>query len=108
MVFVLLHSCKGNVRSIFKYNANLSLNYAIKTYQKNLDYIHRLEDFPYIGRYVPEILDNRYRERIYKDYRIIYFIHERLNTIFFQLVFNARQDFKSFYKLRKKDLLINF
>ena len=38
--------------------------------------VERLESSPEIGRVVPEIRNNRFRELIYRNYRIIYHIEK--------------------------------
>ena len=63
-----------------------------------------VEDSPYIGRYIPEIEDKRFRELIYKKtrhsiYRIMYYISEKSNTIYVFNIMNCKQDF---YRILKR------
>ena len=43
--------------------------------------VERLESSPEIGRVVPEIRNNRFRELIYRNYRIIYHIEKKQISI---------------------------
>ena len=99
MQVILTHRARNDLLNLFDYNTKISINYAIKTNNKILSYIEELKYFPYIGRYVPEIQDKFFRERIYKNFRIIYFISEKENTIFIRYIFNARQDKRIFFDL---------
>ena len=59
--------------------------------------IENLKRFPYLGRYVPELAEKRYRELIYQNYRIIYEVSSKEDTIFIHFIIHSRRDFKSFY-----------
>lgn len=63
---------KEELDEIFKYASKLSKNYLIKCKKGISQYIDTLKYFPYIGRYVYEISNKEYRERIYTNYRIVY------------------------------------
>lgn len=89
---------------IFYYNAQYSAKNAIDTDIMITQYIQDLEDSSHIGRYIPEIADNRFREIIYRKtresgYRIMYFISEKRNTIFVFNIINSKQDFIRILKL---------
>lgn len=89
---------------IFYYNSRYSVKNAIETDINIMQYIQELEDSPHIGRYIPEIADNRFREIIYRKtresgYRIMYFISEKRNTIFVFNIINSKQDFIRILKL---------
>lgn len=103
MKIILTNKARKDINDIFDYIANYSIKAAIKTNKNIRSYIEQLEKLPYIGRYVPEIPNKQYRERICKNYRIIYFISQKDNTIYILYIFNARQDVKSFYNLHIKD-----
>lgn len=61
--------------------------------------IYELGNSPYLGRYVPELLDKHFREIIYKSYRIVYDISKASNTVFYiHFVVHGKRNFKSFYK----------
>ncbi len=89
---------------IFYYNARYSIRNAIETDIDISQYIHNLEDSPYIGRYIPEMSDKSFREIIYRKtrhsgYRIMYYISEKSNTIYVFNIMNSKQDFIRILKL---------
>ena len=104
MKVIVTKKAKSNLLDLFDYNAQISLNYAIRIDKKIRSYIDELQDLPYIGRYVPEISDKYYRERICEKYRIIYFISEKDNIIFIRNIFNAKQDKKRFLEVHKSEI----
>jgi len=57
--------------------------------EKILSTIKRLEDFPFIGRIVPEINRQEIRELIYRDYRIIYKCKDN-NVIILTVIHGSR------------------
>lgn len=50
--------------------------YATVFVQKVIEQVERLEEFPMIGRVVPEYSNESIRELLYRDYRIIYEIFD--------------------------------
>jgi plasmid stabilization system protein ParE len=95
---------KQQLVDIYYYNYQYSLKNAIETNRNIMERIDSLEDSPYIGRYISEMLDNRFREIIYRktrhsEYRIMYYISEKNNTIYVLNIINSRQDFKRILKL---------
>lgn len=104
MNVIITNRAREDLIEIFDYNSGKSIKFAIETDKKIRSYIKDLEIFPYVGRYVPEIPNKRYRERIYKKYRIIYYISEKNKTIYIQYILNSRQNIKRFLKLHIKDL----
>lgn len=72
--------------------------------KKIRSYIEDLQYSPYIGRYVPELSDRHYRERICEKYRIIYYISEKNNTVFIRYIFCGRQNSNLFFKVHEKEL----
>ena len=76
----------------------------IRIDKKIRSYINELKHYPYIGRYVPEIPDKCYRERICEKYRIIYLISEKYKTIFIRYIFNAKQDKSAFLENHKIEI----
>ena len=104
MKVIVENSANLSMNNIFYYNLRYSLNNAIGTDDNIRFYINDLVDFPYTGRYVPEVSDKHFREIIYKktrqsSYRIIYYISEFSDTIYVLNVFNSKQDFNKFLKL---------
>ena len=89
---------------IYYYNYQYSLKNAIETNKNIMAHIDNLEYSPYIGRYIPEMSDKRFREIIYRKtrhsgYRIMYYISEKSNTIYVFNIMNSKQDFIRILKL---------
>lgn len=89
---------------IFYYNSQYSLKNSIETDICISQHIHSLKDSPYIGRYIPEMSDKRFREIIYRKtrhsgYRIMYYISEKSSTIYIFNIMNSKQDFMRILKL---------
>ena len=103
MKVIVTQRAKRNLLDVFDYNANISLNYAIRIDEKIRSYIEDLQYSPYIGKYVPEISDKHYRERICEKFRIIYFISEKENTIFIRYILSSRQDKRTFFEVHKTE-----
>ncbi len=104
MRVVIEDLAKENLINIYYYNAQYSLKSAIETNKNILNYIHSLESSTYIGRYIPEILDNCFQELIYRKnrrtgYRIMYYISEKNNTIYVFNIINCKQNFNQILKL---------
>lgn len=104
MKVIVTQKAKHNLLDLFDYNANISLNYAIRIDKKLRSYIEDLQYSPYIGRYVSEISDKHYRERICEKYRIIYYISEKEKIIFIRYIFCSRQDKTTFFELHKDEI----
>ncbi len=104
MKVIVDDSAKENILNIFSYNLRYSIKNAIETNVDVQMHINHLADFPYTGRYVPEIKDKHFREIIYKKtrqscYRIIYYTSEMSDTVYILNVLNSKQDFNKFLKL---------
>ncbi len=104
MKVIVTRRAKNNLLDLFNYNANISLNYAIKIDKKIRSYIEDLQYYPYIGKYVPELSDKQYRERTCENYRIIYYVLDKNNTIYIRYIFSTRQDKRTFFEFHKKEL----
>ncbi len=104
MKVIVTQRAKNDRLELFDYNSKISLNYAIRIDKKIHSYIKDLNTTPYIGRYVPEISDKHYRERICENYRIIYLVSEKHNTIFIRYIFNAKQDKTTFFEVHKNEI----
>lgn len=108
------NKAQNHLRSIAEFSAKISINYSNRViqdiYSNIYSNIYKLKDYPYIGRYVPEIQSSHYRERIYKNYRIIYVVSEKYNTIFIRYIFSSRQDKVTFFEVHKKEIFdfLNF
>ena len=104
MNVVVDNLAKQSLIDIYYYNYQYSFRNAIETNRNILFRIHDLENSPYIGRYIPEMSDKRFREIIYKSsrhsgYRIMYYISENTDTIYIFKVLNSKQDFNRILKL---------
>lgn len=104
MQVIVTQRAKNDLLELFDYNAKRSLNYAIRIDKKIRSYIEELRYSPYIGRYVPEISNKYYRERICEKFRIIYFISEKENIVFIRYIFNSRQDKRTFFDVHKSEI----
>lgn len=98
MRVILSNEAKQDLDGIFEYIANDSEKYAIQTHKNIRLYIHSLRISPYIGRYVPELVDKNFREIIYKSYRIVYEVSEDINIVYIHFIIHRKTNFKSFYK----------
>ena len=104
MEVILESMAKECLDNIFYYNCQYSLANAIETDININDLIFDLENSPYLGRYIPEMSDKRFREIIYRKsrhsgYRIMYYISEKRDTIYVFNIINSKQDFKRILKL---------
>ena len=95
---------KQQLIDIYYYNYNYSIKNAIETNENILEHIDMLEYSPYIGRYIQEMSDERFREIIYRKtrnstYRIMYYISEKNNTIYVFNIINSKQNFYRILKL---------
>lgn len=104
MQIIISNDVKSAITDIFNYSLGISYKYASRTVNKIYEAIYDLQESPYIGRYVPEIQDKHYRERICEKYRIIYLISEEHNSIFIRYIFNIRQDKTTFFKVHKNEI----
>lgn len=94
-----------NIENIAEFSLKISTNYANKVITEIYSTIDSIQDAPYIGRYVPELSDKNYRERICRNYRIIYLVSEKHNTIFIRYIISGKQNSKIFFEVHKKELI---
>ena len=104
MEIQLENLAKQQLINIYYYNLQYSLKNAMETNNNIILLIHNLESFPYVGRYIPEVPDKRFREILYKrnkhsGYRIMYYVSENNNTIYIFNIINSKQNFKHILKL---------
>lgn len=104
MKIIISDDVKFAITDIFNYTLNISSKYARKTVDNIYETIFNIKDAPYIGRYVPELSNKHFRECIYKDYRIIYYVSETNQTIYIQYIFCGRQNSKLFFEVHKNEL----
>jgi toxin ParE1/3/4 len=62
----------SNLEDTCEYIAKDSEHYAALFAKKIISLVKNIPQFPKAGRIVPEYTDENLRERIYKDYRIVY------------------------------------
>lgn len=94
----------NNILSITKFTSKISTNYANKIINNIYSTINSIKEVPYIGRYVPELLNKHYRERICGNYRIIYLISEKHNTIFIRYILSGKQNSYLFFEIHKQEI----
>ena len=76
MQVLMSNEAHEDIDSIFEYISRDSIKYANETSENIYSRIYELENAPYLGRYVPELLDKHFRElisyapAIYKHLRI--------------------------------------
>ena len=104
MQIIISDDVKSAITDIFNYSYNISANYASRIVNKIYDAIYDLQNSPYIGRYVSELSDKHYRERICENYRIIYLVSEKHNTIFIRYIISGKQNSNLFFKVHKKEI----
>ena len=83
---------------IFEYISRDSTKYANKTIEHIYSLINELESSPYLGRIVPELPEESFRELIYKSYRIVYEILKNSNIIYIHFIVHKKRNFNLFYK----------
>ena len=103
MKLIIQDTAHDSLDNLFEYLANYSIRNAIETIDRIYEHIYHLKYSPYIGRYVPKIPDNHFKELIYRNhknsYRIIYYISEITNTIYILYIANCKQNFNRILKL---------
>lgn len=105
MEIMISDNAKFAIGDIFNYLSNVSTKYAIKTVNNIYKTILDIKYAPYIGRYVPELPDKHFRERIYKQFRIIYYVSESNNTIYIRYIFSGKQNSNLFFKIHKNEII---
>ena len=104
MEISISNRAQSNIENITDFTLKISPNYANKIINEIYSTIYSIEDAPYIGRYVPEISDKYYRERICRNYRIIYVVSEKHNTIFIRYIIRGNQNSNLFFEVHKKEI----
>ena len=104
MKVVILKTAERDIKEIYQYIARDSTRYAIETTRNIRKYIASLKSSPYLGRYIPEVDDKRYRELIYKSYRIVYTMSLNRNTIYILFVVHGKRNFKSVLKSNIREI----
>ena len=104
MEISISNRAQNNIENITEFASKISTNYTNRLINKIYSTIYSIKDSPYIGRFVPELSDKQYRERICENYRIIYIVSEELNTIFIRYIISGKQNSNIFFEVHKKEL----
>lgn len=104
MKVILTHKARRNLLDLFEYNSDIRKNYATRIDKRIHLSIKELEQYPYIGRFVPEMSNPHYIERICEGFRIIYFISEETQTIYIRYIISAKQDKTAFLELHQDEI----
>ena len=110
MNILISESAHQNISNIAEFTSNISIKYTNKIASNLYSSINTLGYAPYRGKYVPEIMDKRFREILCNGYRIMYFISEKENFINIRYVLSDRQNRTQFLELHKKEIfdILNF
>ena len=84
---VWLTKANNDLIDIYNYISKDSIYYAMKTVNEIINKVEILHIFPYSGRILNDIVNEEYRELIYKSYRIIYKI--KISTIYIHRVWHS-------------------
>ena len=107
MKVIMSDESKADITQIFDYIASDSPKYAKITTQNIRYHIRSLKKFPYIGRYIPELVDEPYykdyRELIYKSYRTIYHVYEDTNEIYILTIVHSARNFITIFNSHIKN-----
>lgn len=101
MKIIISEEAHKDIEEIFKYIAKDSLRYAEETVKNIYKKINDLQKSPYIGRYIPNLVNKECREIIYKSYKIVYTISEFKGEIYIQFIVHSSRNFKSIFNKYK-------
>ena len=104
MEISISNRAQSNIENVTEFTLKISANYANRVINEIYSTIYSIKDAPYIGRYVPEISDKHYRERICGNYRIIYVVSEKHNTIYIRYIISGKQNSNLFFEVHKKEI----
>ncbi len=89
-------TAKKDLKKIYSYIAEDSKYYARRVAQDIVEKTEGLNDFPEIGRIVPEINDKKIRELIIYSYRLIYEVKN--DDVDILAIIHGKRDFFRAYK----------
>lgn len=95
---------QSKIKDITDFALKISTNYANRVINEIYSTIYLIENTPNIGRYVPELQGKHYQERICGNYRIIYIVSKKHNTIFIRYIISCRQNSSLFFEVHKKEI----
>ena len=104
MEISISNRAQNNIENITEFTLKISTNYANRVINEIYSTIYSIKDAPYIGRYVSEISDKHYRERVCGNYRIIYVVSEKHNMIFIRYIISGKQNSNLFFEVHKKEI----
>lgn len=104
MEISISNRAQSNIENITEFTLKISTNYANRVVNEIYSTIYSIKNAPYIGRYVPEISDKHYWERICGNYRIIYVVSEKHNTIYIRYIISGKQNSNLFFEVHKKEI----
>jgi len=81
-----------DVQAIRDFIANDAPYYASQFIDRLMSSVDKLEEFPEIGRRVPEVDDNNIRELIFHSYRIIYQVNIEEELVLIVTVVHGSRD----------------
>lgn len=92
---VWLTKANNDLIDIYNYISKDSIYYAMKTVNEIINKVEILHIFPYSGRILNDIVNEEYRELIYKSYRIIYKI--KISTIYIHRVLHSAREISNIF-----------
>lgn len=92
---VWLTKANNDLIDIYNYISKDSIYYPMKTVNEIINKVEILRIFPYSGRILNDIVNEEYRELIYKSYRIIYKI--KISTIYIHRVWHSAREISNIF-----------
>lgn len=92
---VWLTKANNDLIDIYNYISKDSIYYAMKTVNEIINKVEILHIFPYSGRILNDIVNEEYRELIYKSYRIIYKI--KISTIYIHRMWHSAREISNIF-----------
>lgn len=92
---IWLTKANNDLIDIYNYISKDSIYYAMKTVNEIINKVEILRIFPYSGRILNDIVNEEYRELIYKSYRIIYKI--KISTIYIHRVWHSAREISNIF-----------
>jgi len=104
MRVIISPTAHKNVREIYNYISYDSIHFAQITTNNIYSCIRSLQDSPYIGRYIPELSNKKYREILYKSYRIVYSVSEDTSEIYILFIIHGARNFIKIFNSYMKNI----
>lgn len=90
----LTEQAQDELEAIIEYYERVGAPDFAEVFEKQIfEKIRPLEQFPRMGRIVPEIDDEAIREIIYRDYRIVYVVGQDDDTVDVLTIFHSSKQF---------------